>query len=84
MESLKLSWFYFLSFFGWKKKLNHKEADMKIEIYKDKKKEWRARFKSKNGRILVVSSEGYKRKRNLMRALGTVVNQAGNAKVVEV
>ena len=31
-----------------------------IEIFKDRKGEWRLRVKARNGRILLVSSEGYK------------------------
>jgi uncharacterized protein YegP (UPF0339 family) len=33
-----------------------------FEIYKDKKKEWRWRMKSRNNRIIADSAEGYKRK----------------------
>jgi uncharacterized protein YegP (UPF0339 family) len=33
----------------------------KIEIYQDSKKDWRLRMVAPNGRILLVSSEGYKR-----------------------
>ncbi len=33
---------------------------MKYEIYQDKRGEWRWRLKAANGRILAVSSEGYK------------------------
>lgn len=36
---------------------------MKFEIYKDRKKEWRWRLKARNGKIIAVSGEGYKRKR---------------------
>lgn len=39
---------------------------MKIEIYKQKG-EWRWRIKARNGRILAVSSEGYKAKRHCER-----------------
>jgi hypothetical protein len=35
-----------------------------IEIYKDRKGEWRLRVRAANGRILLVSSEGYKRERS--------------------
>ena len=33
---------------------------MKFQVYRDKKGEWRWRFIAKNGRIIAVSSEGYK------------------------
>jgi len=40
---------------------------MKIEIYKDKKKEWRWRLKAKNGRIVAVCGEGYRNKQHCVR-----------------
>ena len=33
---------------------------MKYEVYQDKRGEWRWRLKANNGKILAVSSEGYK------------------------
>jgi uncharacterized protein YegP (UPF0339 family) len=45
----------------------------KIEIYKDKKKEWRFRFKATNNRIL-CNSEGYKNKRDCIKAIKSTVN----------
>jgi len=48
---------------------------VRIEIYKDRKGEWRLRLVAKNGRILLVSSEGYKRKSsavNLTLYLGPI------------
>ena len=33
---------------------------MKYEIYQDKRGEWRWRLKAANGKILAVSSEGYR------------------------
>lgn len=41
----------------------------KIEIYKDKKSEFRWRLFSANGRVIADSGEGYTRKDNLNRAL---------------
>jgi len=35
-----------------------------IEIYRNSKGEWRLRVRAANGRILLVSSEGYKRERS--------------------
>ncbi len=57
---------------------------MKVEIYKQKG-EWRWRIKARNGRILAVSSEGYKGKRHCERmafrcvtaGLGHVVCEGG-------
>lgn len=34
----------------------------KLELYKDKRHEWRWRVRSSNGRVIGVSSEGYKNK----------------------
>jgi uncharacterized protein YegP (UPF0339 family) len=56
---------------------------MKIEIYRDQKREWRWRIKARNGRVVWASSEGFKRraraKRNLVLvscALGGVSLEA--------
>ena len=40
----------------------------KIEVYKDRKKEWRFRIKAKNGRIL-AHGEGYKNKLDVHKAI---------------
>jgi hypothetical protein len=40
-----------------------------IEIYKDRKGEWRWRAKAKNGRIVADSAEGYTRKHGCECAL---------------
>lgn len=42
------------------------------EVYMDAKKEWRWRVRSRNGRILFASSEGYKRKRTAKRGFNAV------------
>ena len=41
----------------------------KIEVYKDKKGEWRWRVRARNGRVLADSGEGYKRKRQCVHAI---------------
>ena len=33
---------------------------MKLEIYQDRRKEWRWRLRARNGNIMAVASEGYK------------------------
>jgi uncharacterized protein YegP (UPF0339 family) len=43
-----------------------------IELYKDKKKEWRWRFFSANNKILACSGEGYKRKASMRKSLNIV------------
>lgn len=44
-----------------------------VEIYQAKtgkgKGRWRARVKARNGRVLMVSSEGYVRRRDLVQGL---------------
>ena len=42
---------------------------MHIEVYKDKRGEWRWRAKARNGKIIADGAEGYKSKRNVLRAL---------------
>lgn len=34
---------------------------MKVEFFKDRKKEWRWRLRASNGRIVATSGEGYRR-----------------------
>lgn len=57
---------------------------MKLELYRDRKKEWRWRI-AKRGRIIAASSEGYKRRlgaiKNISRilTLGLVFSGAGVA-----
>lgn len=42
---------------------------MKIIVYKDHKKEWRLKLVASNGRILLVSSEGYKREASVVKLI---------------
>lgn len=42
------------------------------EIYQDKAKEWRWRFKKKTGEIFAYASEGYKTKWGVQRALKNI------------
>ena len=46
-----------------------KKRKLRIEIYVDKRDEWRWRLKATNGRILADSGEGYKRKASLDKVL---------------
>lgn len=46
----------------------HMRNPLKIEVYQDDNKEWRFRF-MRSGRILMVSSESYKRKRSAEKTL---------------
>lgn len=43
----------------------------RVEYYEDAKGEHRVRIKAKNGRTLLVSSEGYKNKADLRKAVRT-------------
>ncbi len=45
---------------------------MKYEIYQDRRKEWRWRLKASNGKILAVSSEGYKAKVDCVNCISSV------------
>lgn len=40
---------------------------MKFEIYKDSKRQWRWRIRSKNGKIIGASQDGFKNKSNAVR-----------------
>ncbi len=43
-----------------------------LEIYKDKKKEFRFRLMHRNGNEIFKSSEGYKRKATMIRVIDAV------------
>lgn len=45
---------------------------MSLQVYRDRRKEWRWRLKAGNGRILADSGESYSRKRDVYRALSRV------------
>lgn len=48
---------------------------MRLRVYKDSKKEWRFSIADPfNGKILAVSSEGYKRKKDCMAAFEKVTH----------
>jgi len=47
-----------------------------IEIYKDKRGEWRWRARAQNARALADSGEGYKRRAALPRALDRLFTDA--------
>lgn len=58
---------------------------MKFEIYKDVKGEWRWRLKARNGKIIAVSGEGYKRKRSVDDTINTIRKMHWtHSKVIEV
>lgn len=46
----------------------------KIEFYKDKKKEYRSRIISRNGKIILDSGEGYKSLKTCRRAIVNFLN----------
>lgn len=57
---------------------------MKIETFVDDKKEHRWRLVAKNGRIVAVAGEGYKKRSAMMRSLKSVKEKIATAQVVEV
>lgn len=46
----------------------------KLEVYKDRKKEWRWHIK-RCGRIIAESGEGYKRKGTMMRVFNRMIEK---------
>jgi uncharacterized protein YegP (UPF0339 family) len=49
-----------------------KKREPKIVVYKDRKKEWRWRLIAANGKAIANSGEGYKRRIDMLKALGTI------------
>lgn len=49
---------------------------IRFEIYRDKKKEYRWRMISSNGRIVGDSAEGYKRKATMLRMFRAFANDS--------
>jgi len=57
----------------------------KLEIYRDGRREWRWRLRASNGRIVADSSEGYRRRASVRKAVGRVRSiLSGDVPVVEV
>ncbi len=52
----------------------------KVELFKDRKKQWRFRIKAGNGQI-VAQSEGYTRKHNAKKLLHNLID--GELSVIE-
>jgi len=53
----------------------------KVQIYEDKKGEYRWRLVASNGRIICVASEGYKTKRGVVNALNLTRKKIIDAEV---
>ena len=53
---------------------------MKCEVYRDKRDEWRWRFRAANSKILAVSSEGYKNQTDCMHCLFNI-SESVNAEI---
>lgn len=47
----------------------------RFELFKDKKKEWRFHLRANNGKI-ILSSEGYKTKRNAIDGIDSIKENA--------
>lgn len=45
-----------------------------IETYRDRAKGWRVRIRHRNGRIILVSGEGYRRRADALRALSRLMS----------
>jgi uncharacterized protein len=54
----------------------------KFEVYKDKKGEWRWKFKASNGDILADSGEGYKNKSDCEAGIESVKHNGPSAAIV--
>ena len=54
---------------------------MKIEIYRDAAGEWRGRLKAANGRIIWMTSESYKNRRDAVRAVELLIDAGLKATV---
>jgi len=52
---------------------------MKLELYRDSQKDHRWRVRASNGKILAESGEGYRRKRDSIRGLESVVKHFGGS-----
>ena len=59
------------------------ERGLSFEVYKDTKEEFRWRLKAGNGKIIAVSSEGYKAKADCEKGIDLVKTGAASAKVHE-
>jgi uncharacterized protein YegP (UPF0339 family) len=46
-----------------------KQKVIPVEVYRDKKREWRWRVRAANGRVLADSGEGYKRRSDAVRGV---------------
>ena len=57
--------------------------NMKFELYKDAKNEWRWTPLARNGRIIGDSGEGYKRKGKCKRMIERIVIGVQSAKITE-
>lgn len=57
---------------------------MKFETYEDEKKEHRWRLKAANGQIVASSSEGYKNKADMEKAVDAIKTGGAKAEVVEI
>lgn len=56
----------------------------RFELYQDTKKDWRWRFVSLNGRIIAVSSEGYRSEADCVNSIHLVQDEAAAAPVNQI
>jgi uncharacterized protein YegP (UPF0339 family) len=56
---------------------------MKIETFRNKKGEYCWRLKHANGKIIVRSSEGYKKRSDRDNSINITIRDIGNAQILE-
>jgi len=56
---------------------------MKFRIYQDKHREFRWTLYARNGRIIADSSEGYKKKISVTKAIAKIILGISSARIVE-
>lgn len=54
---------------------------MKFELYRDKSRQWRARIRAGNGRIVWCTSESYRRRRSAFHALDLLLDAAATGEI---
>lgn len=55
----------------------------RFEVFRDRGEEWRWRLRHRNGNIIAISGEGYPRKHNAQKGLGSVIENSSAAEITE-
>ena len=56
-------------------------SDLRFELYRDTRREYRWRLKAANGKVLARSNEGYRKKVDCRSAITRIREDAGTATV---